>query len=122
MFVNDKIARMSHSPAPQFGAIIIGDEILWQTPRQAPAQVIESLAARGCSLSWAEYVGDERTRLTEALRRAVAGNDIVFSFGGIGATPDDHTRQCTGGRVGRGTATAPPGPGLDYPAHARDGG
>lgn len=101
VFVNDKIARMSHSPAPQFGAIIIGDEILSgkRQDKHLP-KLIELLAARGCSLSWAEYVGDERTRLTEVLRRAVAGNDIVFSFGGIGATPDDHTRQCTAAALG----------------------
>ena len=101
VFVNDKIARMSHSPAPQFGAIIIGDEILSgkRQDKHLP-KLIELLAARGCSLSWAEYVGDERTRLTEVLRRAVAGNDIAFSFGGIGATPDDHTRQCTAAALG----------------------
>ena len=101
VFVNDKIARMSHSPAPQFGAIIIGDEILSgkRQDKHLP-KLIELLAARGCTLSWAEYVGDERTRLTEVLRRAVAGNDIVFSFGGIGATPDDHTRQCTAAALG----------------------
>ena len=63
VFVNDKIARMSHSPAPQFGAIIIGDEILSgkRQDKHLP-KLIELLAARGCSLSWAEYVGDERTR------------------------------------------------------------
>jgi molybdopterin-biosynthesis enzyme MoeA-like protein len=28
------------------------------------------------------------------LRLSFASPDVVFSFGGIGATPDDHTRQC----------------------------
>ncbi len=82
-------------PLARFGAIIIGDEILSgkRQDKHLP-QLIALLAARGCSLAWAEYVGDERGRLTDVLRRATAGGDIVFSFGGIGATPDDHTRQC----------------------------
>lgn len=79
----------------RFGAVIIGDEILSgkRQDKHLP-KVIELLAERGCSLAWAEYVGDERPRLTDVLRRASAGTDVVFSFGGIGATPDDHTRQC----------------------------
>jgi molybdopterin-biosynthesis enzyme MoeA-like protein len=58
------------------------------------------LAARGLQLSWAEYVGDEPARITAALARAFASGDIVFSTGGIGATPDDHTRQCAAKALG----------------------
>jgi molybdopterin-biosynthesis enzyme MoeA-like protein len=39
-------------------------------------------------------VGDERSRITADLRHAFSCGDLVFSCGGIGATPDDHTRQC----------------------------
>jgi molybdopterin-biosynthesis enzyme MoeA-like protein len=63
--------------------------------------VIELLAARGLALSWARYVGDDRPRITAALRDAFASGDIVFSCGGIGATPDDHTRQCAAAALGR---------------------
>ena len=63
-------------------------------------KVIELLAARGLQLAWAEYVGDEPTRITAALGRAFASGDIVFSTGGIGATPDDHTRQCAAAALG----------------------
>jgi len=45
-------------------------------------------------LAWAQYLGDDAPRLTAALGRSFASGDVVFSFGGIGATPDDHTRQC----------------------------
>nr|MCU0921911.1 molybdopterin-binding protein [Burkholderiaceae bacterium] len=78
-----------------FGLIIIGDEIL-SGKRQDKhlAKVIELLAARGLALSWARYAGDDRAMITAALRDAFASGDIVFSCGGIGATPDDHTRQC----------------------------
>jgi molybdopterin-biosynthesis enzyme MoeA-like protein len=77
------------------GLIIIGDEILSgkRQDKHLP-KVIELLAARGLALAWARYVGDDRARITEALRYAFASGDLVFSCGGIGATPDDHTRQC----------------------------
>lgn len=86
---------------PGFGLIVIGDEIL--SGRRADkhlAKVIELLAARGQALAWAEYVGDEPARITAVLRRAFASGDTVFSTGGIGATPDDHTRQCAAAALG----------------------
>jgi molybdopterin-biosynthesis enzyme MoeA-like protein len=83
------------------GLIIIGDEIL-SGKRQDKhlARVIELLAERGLQLAWARYVGDDRPRITDALRAAMASGDIVFSCGGIGATPDDHTRQCAAAAAG----------------------
>jgi molybdopterin-biosynthesis enzyme MoeA-like protein len=85
-----------------FGLIIIGDEILSGKRRDAHLpKVVELLAARGLALAWARYVGDERSRITEALRHAFASGDVVFSCGGIGATPDDHTRQCAAAALER---------------------
>ena len=86
----------------RFGLIIIGDEIL-SGKRQDKhlAKVIELLAGRGLALAWARYVGDDRSLITAALRDAFAGADIVFSCGGIGATPDDHTRQCAAAALDR---------------------
>jgi molybdopterin-biosynthesis enzyme MoeA-like protein len=84
-----------------FGCIIVGDEIL-SGKRQDKhlAKIIELLGARGLSLAWADYVGDDRERLTATLRRAFEGGDCVFSCGGIGATPDDHTRQAAAAALG----------------------
>jgi len=84
-----------------FGLLIIGDEILSgkRADKHLP-KVIELLAARGLSLSWARYVGDDRERITADLKDAFAGGDAVFSCGGIGATPDDHTRQCAAAALG----------------------
>ncbi|WP_220806771.1 competence/damage-inducible protein A [Noviherbaspirillum aridicola] len=84
-----------------FGLIIIGDEILSgkRSDKHFP-KVVELLNARGLQLSWAEYVGDDRARITDVLRRSIASDDIVFSCGGIGATPDDHTRQCAAAAFG----------------------
>jgi molybdopterin-biosynthesis enzyme MoeA-like protein len=84
-----------------FGAIIIGDEIVRGKRRDGHfAKLVELLAARGLHLAWAQYIGDDRARLTETLRRTLAGNDVVFSFGGIGVTPDDHTRQAAAAAAG----------------------
>jgi molybdopterin-biosynthesis enzyme MoeA-like protein len=93
-----------------FGAVIIGDEIL-SGKRQDKhfAKVAELMAARGLRLSWVEYLGDDRTRLTDTFRRTMAAEDVVFSFGGIGNTPDDHTRQAAAGALGVGLEAHPAG-------------
>jgi len=78
-----------------FGAFIIGDEILvGKREDKHLSFLIAALAKRGLRLAWAQYLGDDPERLTAALRRSLDSKDVVFSFGGIGATPDDHTRQC----------------------------
>lgn len=83
------------------GAIIIGDEItLGRRQDKHFVKIVELLAARGLTLDWALYAGDNRVRLTETLRRSFAEGDIVFSCGGIGNTPDDHTRQAAAAATG----------------------
>src|SRR5687767_4633586 len=83
------------------GLVIVGDEILSgkRADKHMP-KLIELLAARGLQLEWAEYVGDAPERITATLHRAFESGDLVFSCGGIGATPDDHTRQCAGRAIG----------------------
>jgi molybdopterin-biosynthesis enzyme MoeA-like protein len=90
------------------GALVIGDEIL-RGKRQDKhlSKVIELLGARGMVLAWAEYLGDDPVRLTATLRRTYASGDVVLSFGGIGATPDDHTRQCAAAAAGVALALHP---------------
>jgi molybdopterin-biosynthesis enzyme MoeA-like protein len=95
---------MSTSPLPEskaFGLVIVGDEILSgkRADKHMP-KLIELLSARGLQLEWAEYVGDSPDRITATLKRAFDSGDVVFSCGGIGATPDDHTRQCAGRALG----------------------
>ena len=98
----------STSKAPDIGLIIIGDEILSgkRADKHLP-KFIELLNERGLQLAWAEYVGDSPERITEVLRRAFASGDVVFSCGGIGATPDDHTRQCAAKALGLDLALHP---------------
>ena len=84
-----------------FGAIIIGDEILsGKRVDQHFDKIKQLLAMRGLRLSWAEYLGDERPRIAATLRRTFVSGDVVFSFGGIGNTPDDHTRQAAADALG----------------------
>lgn len=96
------------SQHPQFGLIIVGDEILsGKRADKHMSKVIEILSSRGLALSYADYVGDDPERITATLRRAFDSGDVVFSCGGIGATPDDHTRQCAGKALNRELALHP---------------
>ena len=66
----------------------------------APGIVIELLSLRGLGLAYADYVGDDPHRLTQTLQSAFHQPGVVFCCGGIGATPDDHTRQSAAAALG----------------------
>ena len=85
----------------RIGLLIIGDEILSgkRQDRHFP-KAIEIARSRGLSVSWSMYLPDEPQTITEVLVSTMARDDVVFSFGGIGATPDDHTRQCAARAAG----------------------
>lgn len=84
-----------------FGALIIGDEILsGRRTDKHMVKLIELLRVRGLKLGWTRYVSDETQQLTDTLRNSFASGDVVFCFGGIGATPDDRTRQCAAQALG----------------------
>ena len=84
-----------------FGALIIGDEILSgkRQDKHFP-KIIEILKVRGLGLGWSMVLPDEPELITAVLSSTLARDDIVFCFGGIGATPDDHTRQCAAKAAG----------------------
>ncbi len=84
-----------------FGALIIGDEILSgkRQDKHFP-KIVELLKARGLGLSWSMNLPDDPDIITQVLTSTLARADTVFSFGGIGATPDDHTRQCAARAAG----------------------
>lgn len=84
-----------------FGIYIIGDEILSGKRQDAHLSfVVQALKARGLQLSWANFLGDIPEQITSSLKASMARADVVFSFGGIGATPDDFTRQCAADAAG----------------------
>jgi len=84
-----------------FGSLIIGDEILSgkRQDKHFP-KVITLLRARGLELGWSMVLPDDPEVITAVLTSTLARDDIVFCFGGIGATPDDHTRQCAAKAAG----------------------
>tara|TARA_R110002050_G_scaffold1244_5_gene8873 strand:+ start:187537 stop:188301 length:765 start_codon:yes stop_codon:yes gene_type:complete len=76
------------------GALIIGDELLSGKRQDRHFNHLQSvLEKRGLELSWIIIVGDDPIQLQRCLAFSLASDDLVFSFGGIGATPDDRTRQ-----------------------------
>ncbi|SEQ11803.1 Predicted nucleotide-utilizing enzyme [Solimonas aquatica] len=76
------------------GLFVIGDEIL-SGKRQDKhfAKVLELLRARGMELGFAQFIGDDEQAIAEAIAAVHARGDVLLSCGGIGATPDDCTRQ-----------------------------
>jgi molybdopterin-biosynthesis enzyme MoeA-like protein len=83
------------------GLILIGDELLNGSRQDKHmAQVIALLKPRGLSLAWVRMVADEHDSLVHTLQETFATPEIVFSFGGIGATPDDLTRTCAADALG----------------------
>ncbi|MBI2382880.1 MAG: competence/damage-inducible protein A [Gammaproteobacteria bacterium] len=76
------------------GLFVIGDEILSgkRQDKHLP-KAIELLRARGASLSWAQFLPDDEAAIAAAIGASRARGDVVLSCGGIGATPDDCTRQ-----------------------------
>ena len=97
-----RVLRAScHGHKMKFGAIIIGDEILCgkRQDKHMP-KLIEMMGARGLELAWCQYLGDDPELITATLERTFGSGDVVFSFGGIGATPDDHTRACAARAAG----------------------
>lgn len=74
--------------------MIVGDEILsGKRQDRHLLKVRELLHARGIDLAEVRIVGDDEQRIAESVAQLQARGDIVLSCGGIGATPDDRTRQ-----------------------------
>ncbi|MDB5969006.1 MAG: Molybdenum cofactor synthesis protein [Hydrocarboniphaga sp.] len=74
--------------------LIVGDEILsGKRQDRHLSKVRELLHARGIELAEVRIVGDDEERIAQAVAQLHARGDVVLSCGGIGATPDDRTRQ-----------------------------
>src|ERR1700761_1897836 len=103
-----------------FGVIIIGDEVLSgrRIDKHLP-KVIELLGARGLSLGWAEYIGDDPERITATLRRTFESGDVVFSPGGTRRPAGPPPPPVRGRRAWRAARTASGGREADSGAHPR---
>ena len=80
----------------RFYALIIGSEILNGRREDAHfAFVRKALLNRGYSLYGAFIIEDDPLLITRTIRFiADDPKAVLFSFGGVGSTPDDHTRSC----------------------------
>ena len=76
--------------------IIIGDEILSGRRQDVHLQhSISLLAPLGHELIASHTIGDTPRQIVQCIQQTINNeSDVVFCFGGIGATPDDHTRAC----------------------------
>lgn len=76
------------------GVMFIADEILngKRADKHLP-YVFEKFKQHGLSVAWCRYVSDYENFLTQQLQQSQDDHIPVFCFGGIGATPDDTTRQ-----------------------------
>jgi len=78
----------------EFGALIIGDEILSGKRQDKHFEYLQkTLKKYELSLSWVKYIQDDSKDIIQSIKESIKPDTIVFSFGGIGATPDDFTRQ-----------------------------
>lgn len=84
-----------------FSLIIIGDEILsgHRTDKHF-SHILSVFKQKGLRLSQVYYVNDDRERIASLMRYVLSTHDIIISCGGIGATPDDHTRQAVAQALG----------------------
>lgn len=84
-----------------FGLIVIGDEVLNGSRADGHFPALrERLLARGHQLAWYWMLPDDPPVIERHLRLSFAGEEPVFCCGGIGATPDDHTRACAAAAAG----------------------
>jgi len=83
------------------GLILIGDELLSGKRRDEHlANAARIGAERGLDVDWVRIEHDDLARLSAVFRETMATDDIVFSYGGIGATPDDVTRPAAAAAAG----------------------
>ncbi len=82
--------------------IAIGSELL--TPQRVDTNsliITEQLNLLGVEVVTKQVIGDDRERLTKAIKQVVERTDIVILIGGLGPTEDDVTRDATAAALGR---------------------
>jgi len=85
----------------RIGLYVIGDEILsGKRQDRHLANVAELLGERGLQLSWVKFLGDDLEILVREFQESFQSDDLVFSCGGIGGTPDDLTRHAAASALG----------------------
>jgi len=82
--------------SPKFFTLIIGTEILNRRRTDKHFDfVTQALAKKGHKLSGSFIIEDDPALIVQTIKFiASQPNPVLFSFGGIGSTPDDYTRKC----------------------------
>jgi molybdopterin-biosynthesis enzyme MoeA-like protein len=85
-----------YEDSPSFFALIIGTEILERRRTDSHFDFLSSeLLDRGWRLSGSFVVEDDPALIVQSIKfLASQPGSVIFSYGGIGSTPDDHTRKC----------------------------
>ncbi len=84
-----------------FGLVVVGDEVLNGDRTDAHLAAFKArLAGRGHGLAWHWLLPDDPATIVDHLRFSMGRPEPVFVCGGIGATPDDHTRACAARAAG----------------------
>jgi molybdopterin-biosynthesis enzyme MoeA-like protein len=80
----------------KFFALIIGTEILNLRRQDSHFDFLsKQLKQRGWEFWGCNIIKDDPKLITESIAQiANMDNSVLFCFGGIGATPDDYTREC----------------------------
>jgi len=80
----------------RFFALIIGTEILNRRREDRHFEFVSrTLSEYGHKLAGSFVIEDDPALIIQTIRFiASQPNSVMFSFGGIGSTPDDHTRKC----------------------------
>src|SRR5215469_914447 len=82
--------------------IAVGSELLpSQRVDTNSLAITEHLNLLGVEVVTKQVIGDDRERLTKAVRTAVERSDVVILIGGLGPTEDDITREATAAALGR---------------------
>ena len=83
-----------HPPVRIAELISVGTELLFgEIVDTNAAYLSQELKNRGVYIYWKSTVGDNQTRVVEAIRRALSRSDLVILGGGLGPTDDDLTRE-----------------------------
>jgi len=93
---------MQSDTSPTVALVLVGDELLSGRRRDAHLPHFAAVfAARGLTLRQVWIVGDGRADIARVLRDSRGLDCLTLCCGGIGATPDDQTRQAAAEAFGQ---------------------
>lgn len=99
---------MAHERIWTAGLLIIGDEILsGRIQDRNVAPIATWLNLQGIRLTEVRVVPDSEERIVSAVKALAAGNDYLFTTGGIGPTHDDITVDAVAAALGVGVEVHP---------------